>query len=161
MQFTEATSVLHNGMISPEDLGIWSDKHIEPFKRIVDLIHSHGALAGIQLAHAGRKGSTYAPWVKSANGGAYASEDDHGWKNVWAPSAIPFANGYATPLEMTADDIVAFKDAWRAGLKRAAKAGFDVVEVHGAVSVGVSSELSGANSSAARLSHHQFPQSPQ
>lgn len=57
--FTEATSVLHNGMISPEDLGIWSDEHIEPFSRIVDIIHSHGALAGIQLAHAGRKASKH------------------------------------------------------------------------------------------------------
>ena len=55
---TEATSVLPNGVISPEDLGIWSDEHIEPFRRIVDFIHSQGALAGIQLAHAGRKAST-------------------------------------------------------------------------------------------------------
>ena len=89
--FTEATSVLKNGMISPEDLGIWSDDHVEPFKRIVDLIKSHGAIAGIQLAHAGRKGSTYAPWEKGS-GGQFVPEDKHGWKDVWAPSAIPFAS---------------------------------------------------------------------
>lgn len=90
--FTEATSVTKNGMISPEDLGIWTDDHVEPFKRIVDLIHSHGAMAGIQLAHAGRKASTYAPWERGS-AGDYVPEDEHGWKNVWAPSAIPFARG--------------------------------------------------------------------
>lgn len=67
----EATSVLKNGMISPEDLGIWSDEHVEPLKRITDFIHSQGALAGIQLAHAGRKASTYAPWERSK--GPYAT----------------------------------------------------------------------------------------
>ena len=89
--FTEATSVLPNGGITPEDLGIWSDDHVAAFKRITDIIHSHGAVAGIQLAHAGRKASTYAPWEEGSQ--AYKSEDETGWKDVWAPSAIPFSKG--------------------------------------------------------------------
>lgn len=129
--FTEATSVLKNGMISPEDLGIWSDDHVKPFKRIVDLIKSHGAIAGIQLAHAGRKGSTYAPWEKGS-GGQFVPEDKHGWKDVWAPSAIPFASDYAHPLEMNSENIEELKAAWIAGTKRSLAAGFDVVEVHAA-----------------------------
>lgn len=127
----EATSVLKNGMISPEDLGIWSDEHVAPLKRIVDFIHSQGALAGIQLAHAGRKASTYSPWEQGSKG-AYAPEEAHGWKKVWGPSPIPFADDYATPLEMSLQDIEDFKKAWEAGVKRAIKANYDVVEIHAA-----------------------------
>lgn len=131
LTFTEATSVLKNGMISPEDLGIWSDDHIEPFKRITDMIHSHGCLAGIQLAHAGRKASTYAPWEQGSEG-AYVPEEKYGWKDVWAPSAIPFADDYATPMEMSLQNIEELIEAWKQGVLRALRAGFDVVEVHAA-----------------------------
>lgn len=126
---TEATAVLHNGMISPEDLGIWSDKHIAPFRRIADYIHSCGALAGVQLAHAGRKASTYAPWEQGSKG-AYVPEEEFGWKNIWAPSPNAFNEGYAEPLEMTLDNIAELKEAFIAGTKRAIAAGFDVLELH-------------------------------
>ncbi|KAK9895366.1 FMN-linked oxidoreductase [Cystobasidium minutum MCA 4210] len=138
---TEATAVLHNGMISPEDLGIWSDKHIPPFRRIADFIHSCGSLAGIQLAHAGRKASTYAPWERGSKG-AYVPEEEHGWKNVWAPSAIPFDDGYAVPIEMTLDNINEFKQAFVDGAKRAIAAGFDVLDIHGAHGYAISEFLS-------------------
>jgi 2,4-dienoyl-CoA reductase-like NADH-dependent reductase (Old Yellow Enzyme family) len=66
-------------MISPEDLGIWSDEHVAPFKQIVDIIHSNGALAGIQLAHAGRKASTYAPWEQGSKGAFVPEEGKSAW----------------------------------------------------------------------------------
>src|SRR6266850_7841700 len=84
---TEATAVLPEGRISPQDLGIWSDDHIEPLARIVRFIHDQGSVAGIQLAHAGRKASTYRPW----EGNGTVPENAGGWKNVVAPSAIAFA----------------------------------------------------------------------
>src|SRR6195256_5298124 len=81
---TEATAVLPEGRISPEDLGIWSDDHIEPLARIVRFIHEQGSVAGMQLAHAGRKASTYRPWA----GQGKIPENEGGWKNVVAPSAL-------------------------------------------------------------------------
>ena len=80
----EATAVLPEGRISPQDLGIWSDAHVEPLRRIVRFIHDQGSVAGMQLAHAGRKASTYRPW----EGEGIISENEGGWKNVVAPSAI-------------------------------------------------------------------------
>src|ERR1700719_2478544 len=87
---TEATAVLPEGRISPQDLGIWMDDHIEPLARVVRFIHEQGSVAGMQLAHAGRKASTYAPWA----GHGTAPENKGGWKNVVAPSALTFTNGY-------------------------------------------------------------------
>src|ERR1700693_5048995 len=81
---TEATAILPEGRISPQDLGIWSDDHIEPLARIVRFIHAQGSVAGMQLAHAGRKASTYRPW--EGQHGA-VPETEGGWKNVAAPSA--------------------------------------------------------------------------
>src|SRR6202161_2710225 len=83
---TEATAVLPEGRISPQDLGIWTDDHIEPLARIVRFIHEQGTVAGMQLAHAGRKASTYRPW--EAHGTVPVNKG--GWNNVVAPSALPF-----------------------------------------------------------------------
>src|SRR6202047_5352726 len=86
---TEATAVLPEGRISPQDLGIWMDDHIEPLARIVRFIHEEGSVAGMQLAHAGRKASTYAPWAAHGT----VPESEGGWNNVVAPSSVRFADG--------------------------------------------------------------------
>src|SRR6201998_4675143 len=96
---TEATAVLPEGRISPEDLGIWSDKHIEMLSRIVSFIHKQGTIAGMQLAHAGRKASTRRPW----EGSGAITEAEGGWKKVVAPSALSFAESYPMPQALTND----------------------------------------------------------
>src|ERR1700694_3144624 len=87
---TEATAVLPEGRISPQDLGVWKHEHVEPLARIVSFIHEQGSVAGMQLAHAGRKASTYRPW----EGQGAIPENEGCWKNVMAPSAIPFADKF-------------------------------------------------------------------
>src|ERR1043165_2219199 len=87
---TEATAVLPEGRISPQDLGLWSDAHVEPLRRIVRFIHEQGSVAGMQLAHAGRKASTVRPW----EGAGAIGESEGGWSKVMAPSTIPFADDY-------------------------------------------------------------------
>ena len=96
--FCEATAVTPEARISPEDLGIWSDRHAEALARIVRFVHEQGSLAGIQLAHAGRKASTYRTWSPK-QGVVPASEG--GWTNVLAPSAIKFQDDYPQPREIT------------------------------------------------------------
>ncbi|TVY85412.1 NADPH dehydrogenase afvA [Lachnellula suecica] len=129
----EATSVTPEGRITPEDSGIWSDDHLEGqwgLKKITEFAHSQGQKIGIQIGHAGRKASTVAPWL---SGGAVATKDVNGWPdNVYAPSAVPYNPDHATPKAMTLDDIENLKTAWVAGVKRAVKAGFDVIEIHNA-----------------------------
>src|SRR6476646_8778948 len=90
---TEATAIVPEGRISPQDLGIWSDDHVPALRRIVSFIHEQGSVAGMQLAHAGRKASTRRPWEGS---GALAASEG-GWRQVMAPSAIPFAENYPMP----------------------------------------------------------------
>src|ERR1700675_1108165 len=90
---TEATAVLAEGRISPQDLGIWMDDHIEPLARVVRFIHEQGSVGGVQFTHAGRKASTYAPGA----GHGMVPENKGGWKNVVAPSALPFMDGYPMP----------------------------------------------------------------
>lgn len=126
--FTEATAVTPEGRISPQDLGIWKDAHVEMLSRIVRFIHSQGSVAGMQLAHAGRKASTRRPW----EGGGRVSELEGGWRNVLAPSAIPFADDYPQPIEMTPAMIARAVGAFGAAAKRALKAGFRVIEIHAA-----------------------------
>lgn len=125
---TEAAAVVPEGRISPEDLGIWKDEHIPALRRIVDFLHSQGAHAGIQLAHAGRKASMHVPWeterVRQPNEG--------GWTNVMAPSVVPFSDKYPTPVALDLAGIGAVRDAFVASANRAAAAGFDVVEIHAA-----------------------------
>jgi 2,4-dienoyl-CoA reductase-like NADH-dependent reductase (Old Yellow Enzyme family) len=124
----EATAVTPQGRITPEDVGIWQDSQIEPLAKVVEFAHSQNQKIMIQLAHAGRKASTVAPWL---SGGDVAGEDVNGWPNdVWAPSAIPWNEKHAQPKEMSLDDIEAFKKAFGDAVKRALKAGFDVIEIH-------------------------------
>jgi len=125
---TEATAVLPEGRISPQDLGIWDDGHIEMLSRIVGFIHEQGSIAGMQLAHAGRKASTRRPWEPSGT----VPESEGGWKKVVAPSAFPFADTYPMPQALTADGIQEVVAAFAAATRRACQAGFRVVEIHAA-----------------------------
>jgi 2,4-dienoyl-CoA reductase-like NADH-dependent reductase (Old Yellow Enzyme family) len=124
----EATAVAPEGRISPRDLGLWSDRHAEPLERIVHFIHEQGSLAGIQIAHAGRKASTHVPWT----GRGRVSESEGGWARVVAPSAIPFSEDYARPQALAVPEIQEVVRAFSDAARRAAQAGFDVVEIHGA-----------------------------
>lgn len=121
----EATAVCPEGRISPADCGLWHDGQAEAFARISRFIRANGAVAGIQLAHAGRKASVDAPWL----GGKLLTPDNGGWQPL-APSPLPFAAECATPREMTAADIAAVHDAFAAATRRALAAGFQVVEIH-------------------------------
>lgn len=124
----EATAVTADGRITPGDLGIWSDAHIEPLARIARFVRSQGALAGIQLAHAGRKASTAAPWA----GGATLKTAGEGGRPVVAPSPIPFTPGDPTPVALDEAGIEGVVDAFEAAARRALTAGFEVLEVHAA-----------------------------
>jgi 2,4-dienoyl-CoA reductase-like NADH-dependent reductase (Old Yellow Enzyme family) len=125
---TEAAAVLPEARISPQDLGMWKDDHIAPLARIVRFIHEQGSVAGMQLAHAGRKASTYRPW----EGHGTIPEDKGGWKNVVAPSAVPFADHYPMPQALTLDSIKNVVSAFAAAARRACEAGFRVIEIHAA-----------------------------
>jgi 2,4-dienoyl-CoA reductase-like NADH-dependent reductase (Old Yellow Enzyme family) len=126
--FTEATAVTAEGRISPQDLGLWKDEHIAPLARITAFLHAQGARAGIQLAHAGRKASTYRPW----SGEGVIAPEAGGWSDVVAPSAIAFTANYPQPHELDHAGIAAITSAFRAAAIRAGKAGFDVIEIHSA-----------------------------
>ncbi|KAJ7705980.1 putative NADH:flavin oxidoreductase 2 [Mycena rosella] len=132
----EATSVVPEGRISPEDAGLWQDSQMAPLKRIVEFAHGQGTKIGIQLGHAGRKASTYAPWIKDRTGHGtswVSQEDENGWpNNVYAPSAIPFSETYPHPKAMTEEDIKYVEDAFVAATERCKQIGFDFIEVHGA-----------------------------
>ena len=123
----EATAVEARGRISPWDLGIWKDEHVEPLARIAKFIKQQGAVPGIQLAHAGRKASTDTPW----RGSKPLMPSQGGWRAV-APSEIPFDEGYPAPSELVAHEIREIENAFAAAAKRALQAGFEVVELHGA-----------------------------
>ncbi len=125
--FTEATAVSAVGRISPADTGIYLDSHIEAWRPIVDFVHEQGAVSGIQLAHAGRKASTAAPWF----GGAPIAIKDGGWSPV-GPSAVPFNTGYAVPRELSAAEIDEVISDFAAAAGRALQAGFQVAEIHSA-----------------------------
>jgi 2,4-dienoyl-CoA reductase-like NADH-dependent reductase (Old Yellow Enzyme family) len=123
----EATGVSPEGRISPWDTGIWSDAHAEAFARITSFIRASGSVAGIQLAHAGRKASTDAPW----RGGKPLAPGAGGWQPL-GPSAIPFDQGHPVPKEMTARDIDKVVEDFVAAARRALAAGFQVIEIHAA-----------------------------
>src|SRR4029077_8762101 len=125
---TEATAVVPEGRISPQDLGIWSDDHVPALRRIVGFIHEQGSVAGMQLAHAGRKASTRRPW----EGSGTVAEVEGGWSNVMAPSAIPFAENYPMPKALTLDGIQNIVAAFASAARRACDAGFRVIEIHAA-----------------------------
>ena len=125
--FTEATAVLPEGRISPEDLGIWCDEHVEPLARIVRFVHQQGSHAGMQLAHAGRKGSTYRPWAGRAGTVAPA---DGGWTAV-APGTLAF-EGYAAPEALDEQGIRKVVRGFGSAARRALEADFRVLEIHAA-----------------------------
>jgi 2,4-dienoyl-CoA reductase-like NADH-dependent reductase (Old Yellow Enzyme family) len=125
---TEATAVLPEGRIGPQDLGIWDQGHIEMLTKIVGFIHEQGSVAGMQLAHAGRKASTSRPW----EGHNAVPESKGGWTKVVAPSAIPFSETYPMPQALTRDGIGEVVDAFAAAARRACQVGFRVVEIHAA-----------------------------
>ena len=124
---TEATAVEPRGRISAWDAGLWEDGQIEPWGRIAKVIESHGAVAGMQIAHAGRKASVRRPW----EGGKALPREEGGWE-VIGPTDVPFADGYPNPRAMTRDDMSAVRDAFVATARRAVAAGFRVIEVHAA-----------------------------
>ena len=127
MVIMEATAVEARGRISPADTGIWKDEHVEGLARIARFLREQGAVAAVQLAHAGRKASTRKPW--EGHGVVPASEG--GWQTV-APSALPFTPGDPAPSELTVAEIRAVVEAFRDGAVRALAAGFEAVEIHGA-----------------------------
>jgi 2,4-dienoyl-CoA reductase-like NADH-dependent reductase (Old Yellow Enzyme family) len=124
----EATGVSPVGRISPGDLGIWSDAHVAPLARITRFIKQHGAVAGIQLAHAGRKASAGRPW----EGGGHLAAAAGGWEPV-APSALAFGSGLdRVPHALTAGEIKQVQAEFVAAARRAEAAGFDWIELHAA-----------------------------
>ena len=123
----EASAVTADGRITYADLGIWKDEHIEKLKQIVSFIHDNGAIAGIQLAHAGRKASCEVPW----NGGEQIADGEQSWQPV-APSPIAFKPGQVVPHELSIKEIQDIVFAFRAAAKRALAAGYKVVEIHAA-----------------------------
>jgi 2,4-dienoyl-CoA reductase-like NADH-dependent reductase (Old Yellow Enzyme family) len=125
--FTEATAVSAEGRISPEDLGLWKDEHVEMLARIVRFLHSQGSAAGVQLAHAGRKGSTAPPW----EGGLAVPPGPRGWQPIGATD-VAFAPGYPIPRVLATAEIPAIAAAFKSAAERALAAGFDVVEIHAA-----------------------------
>ncbi len=123
---SEATAVSPEGRISVACPGLYRDDQEDAWRIVVDFLHSQGVLAGVQLAHAGRKGSTFAPWDERS----HASVEEGGWETL-APSALAF-EGYPVPREMTRDDIDSVRRAFVSSARRALAVGFDVLEVHAA-----------------------------
>ncbi|HEX6967021.1 MAG TPA: NADH:flavin oxidoreductase/NADH oxidase [Gemmatimonadaceae bacterium] len=124
----EATAVTAEGRISPGDLGIWSDAHIEPLARCTRFIAEQGSVPGIQLAHAGRKASTAEPW----KGDGPLTPEEGGWRPIVAPSAIPFDAKYPVPEALDAGGIALVVAAFASAARRALEAGFQVIELHAA-----------------------------
>ncbi|HET7116449.1 MAG TPA: NADH:flavin oxidoreductase/NADH oxidase [Hanamia sp.] len=125
--FTEATAVSPKGRITPDDLGIWKDEHIDFLKKIAEFIKENGAVPGIQLAHAGRKASHVSPW----KGRHPIKENEGGWQTL-APSAIVYKEGEPLPKEMTVQEIHQLVKDFGSASKRAIEAGFEIFEIHGA-----------------------------
>jgi 2,4-dienoyl-CoA reductase-like NADH-dependent reductase (Old Yellow Enzyme family) len=123
----EASAVVPEGRISPYDLGIWSQAHADALRPIAAFIRGQGAVAGIQLAHAGRKASTGRPW----EGGKPVLPDQGGWEPV-APSAVPFSEKSLTPRELTAAEIEAIPGQFAKAAERALAVGFQLIELHAA-----------------------------
>jgi 2,4-dienoyl-CoA reductase-like NADH-dependent reductase (Old Yellow Enzyme family) len=126
--FTEANAVTPEGRISPQDLGIWKDEHVEMLARIVRFLEAQGSVAGTQLAHAGRKASTAAPWL----GGGPVDLKDGGWRPIYAPSAIPFDDNSIVPEALDKAGIQRIVQAFSDAALRAYNAGFKVIELHSA-----------------------------
>jgi 2,4-dienoyl-CoA reductase-like NADH-dependent reductase (Old Yellow Enzyme family) len=121
----EAAAVAPEGRITNADIGIWNDDQVNAFRPIAAFMKAQGAVPGIQLAHAGRKGSTQVPWV----GRKAVTEQDGGWQPI-APSAIRFKDDYPMPREMSSKDIAQVLDQYAAATRRCVAAGFEVLELH-------------------------------
>ena len=121
----EASAVSREGRISPDDSGMWSDDHALAFQRITRFIKDQGAVPGIQLAHAGRKASTDAPW----RGGKSLAAEERGWQPM-APSPIPFDDASPMPREVTQGDLEEILSQFLAAARRSLAAGFEVMEIH-------------------------------
>src|SRR5690349_7703230 len=119
---TEASAVTAEGRISPDDLGTWKDEQIEMLARIFHFVEAQGAIPGMQLAHAGRKASTAAPF----KGGKPIGESERGWSPIAAASPLPFAEGYRTPRELETSEIAGICKAFAAAAERARTAGAKV-----------------------------------
>jgi 2,4-dienoyl-CoA reductase-like NADH-dependent reductase (Old Yellow Enzyme family) len=124
----EASAVEARGRITAHDLGIWSDAHVEPLKRVTSVIKSQGAVAGIQIAHAGRKACTIRPW----DGGKPVEKTDAGWWQVVGPGPIKFSEQHQEPHELNKTEIHEIQIAFTAAAKRALTAGFEWLELHAA-----------------------------
>ncbi|PHH74227.1 hypothetical protein CDD82_5038 [Ophiocordyceps australis] len=139
----EASAVEPRGRISPQDVGLWSDSQAVALRRVVDFVHSQGGKIGIQLAHAGRKASTLAPWVGESASKTLAGEEQGGWPDdVVGPSAVAFDQDHAMPRALTLDEVQQLVDMFAQAARRAVKAGVDVIEIHGAHGYLISSFLS-------------------
>ncbi|MBD8659173.1 NADH:flavin oxidoreductase/NADH oxidase [Frigoribacterium sp. CFBP 8754] len=124
---SEATAVVPEGRISPQDTGLWNDEQVEAWKPVTAFVKGQGSVPGVQLAHAGRKASTFRPW-SDVQGTVPASEG--GWPTV-APSAVAF-EGYDEPRELTHDEVVGLVEAFRSAARRSVEAGFELIELHAA-----------------------------
>ncbi len=121
----EATAVSPIGRISPDDAGIWNDEQANAYKKITSFISAQNSIPGIQLAHAGRKASTYSPW----KGKGAVNIKDGGWQTI-APSNIPFADDYPLPVEMSNEDILNVINQFKKAAERSMSAGFRMIELH-------------------------------
>jgi 2,4-dienoyl-CoA reductase-like NADH-dependent reductase (Old Yellow Enzyme family) len=124
----EATAITADSRISPQDLGIWTDAHIEPLRRAFSFIAGQGSVPGIQLSHAGRKASTNQPW----NGGKPITPAQGGWTPIFAPSALAFSDGYQVPQALSVTEIGSIIEAFAAAAQRARAAGAKLIELHSA-----------------------------
>lgn len=130
LSIIEATSVVPEGRITPEDAGLWKDSQIEPLRKIVEFAHSQNQKVAVQLAHAGRKASTVAPWLSMH---LAATESTGGWPdNVWGPSTVPYSDTFPVPKELSKAQIKEVVVAFAEAARRALKAGVDVIEIHNA-----------------------------
>ncbi len=125
---TEAAAVEARGRISPQDLGMYDDAHVEKLAEIVRFVEEHGAVCGTQIAHAGRKASTAPPW----EGGKPLGVEQGGWRPIVAPSALPFLDDGQVPVALDIDGIAGIVAAFAAAARRALAAGFNVIEIHAA-----------------------------
>ena len=125
---SEATAIVPEGRISPNDLGIWSDEHVEPLSKVTEFIISQGAVAGIQLAHAGRKACSHRPW----DGGTPIQKGHPEWWQVVGASPVAFHDNYQTPLELSIKEIHEIQDKFESAALRSLEAGFNLLEIHAA-----------------------------
>ncbi len=131
--YAEATAVEKDGRRTPGDLGLWDDAHVDALKPITTFIQREGAVAGVQLGHAGRKASERRPWHTEAplDDEDIAKREEHPWP-ICAPSALPYADGWPTPSELTEPEILRIIDAFGQAARRAKAAGFQIIEVYAA-----------------------------